>query len=114
MLIRYRTPVLTGLTFSPINALKTRQETIRIDHDFNDNHRLFGRYTHDLNLTQEPGGLFANTNLPNLTTTDTRIPGQTLAISLTDVSVANTRQRSDLQLFIKPDRLSGCRTQPPV
>jgi hypothetical protein len=75
----------TGLTFSPINALKTRQETMRIDHNINDNHRLFGRYTHDLNLTTEPGGLFANTNLPNVTTTDTRIPGQLLAISLTDV-----------------------------
>ena len=75
----------TGFTFSPINALKTRQETIRIDHNINDNHRLFGRYTHDLNITQEPGGLFANTNLPNLTTTDTRIPGMTLAVSLTDV-----------------------------
>lgn len=75
----------SGFTFSPINALKTRQETIRIDHALSDNHRLFGRYTHDLNLTTEPGGLFANTNLPNLTTTDTRIPGMTLAISLTDV-----------------------------
>lgn len=75
----------SGFTFSPINALKTRQETIRIDHGFSDNHRLFGRYTHDLNLTTEPGGLFANTNLPNLTTTDTRIPGMTLGISLTDV-----------------------------
>ena len=75
----------SGFTFSPINALKTRQETIRIDHSISDNHRLFGRYTHDLGLTTEPGGLFANTNLPNLTTTDTRIPGMTLAISLTDV-----------------------------
>ncbi len=72
-------------TFSPINALKTRQETIRIDHNFNSNHRLFGRYTHDLNQTQEPGGLFANTNLPNVTTTDTRIPGQTFALSLTSI-----------------------------
>ena len=76
---------VSGFIFSPINALKTRQETIRIDHNISDNHRLFGRYTHDLNQTQEPGGLFANTNLPNLTTTDTRIPGQTLAISLTNV-----------------------------
>lgn len=72
-------------TFSPINALRTRQETIRVDHNFNSNHRLFGRYTHDLNQTQEPGGLFANTNLPNVTTTDTRIPGQTFALSLTSV-----------------------------
>jgi hypothetical protein len=76
---------VSGFTFSPINALKTRQETIRIDHALSDNHRLFGRYTHDLGITQEPGGLFANTNLPNVTTTDTRIPGMTLAISLTDV-----------------------------
>ena len=75
----------SGFTFSPINALKTQQETIRIDHNINDNHRLFGRYTHDLNRTQEPGGLFANTNLPNVTTTDTRIPGMTFAASLTDV-----------------------------
>lgn len=71
--------------FSPINALRTRQETIRIDHKFNSNHRLFGRYTHDLNRTQEPGGLFANTNLPNVTTTDTRIPGQTFALSVTSL-----------------------------
>ncbi len=71
--------------FSPINALKTRQETIRIDHNFNQNQRLFGRYTHDLNLTQEPGGLFANTTLPNITTTDTRIPGQVFAASLTSI-----------------------------
>ena len=58
---------------------------MRIDHNFNSNHRLFGRYTHDLNLTQEPGGLFANTIYPNITTTDTRIPGQTFAISVTSV-----------------------------
>jgi len=75
----------SGFTFSPTNALKTRQEVVRIDHNFNDNHRLFGRYTHDLNITQEPGGLFANTNLPNITTTDTRIPGMTFAASMTDV-----------------------------
>ena len=78
---------LTGLTFSPINALKTRQETVRIDHAINDNHRLFGRYTHDLNITQEPGGLFANTNLPNVTTTDTRIK---LLTSNTRTSVATS------------------------
>ncbi|MBC7931033.1 MAG: carboxypeptidase regulatory-like domain-containing protein [Rubrivivax sp.] len=71
--------------FSPINALRTRQETIRIDHSLNDNHRLFGRYTHDLNRTQEPGGLFANTTLPNITTTNTRIPGMTFVASLTSV-----------------------------
>ncbi len=72
-------------THTPINALKTRQETIRIDHNFNSNHRLFGRYTHDLNETQEPTGLFTANAIPNFGTTDTRIPGQTLAISLTSI-----------------------------
>lgn len=72
-------------THTPINALKTRQETVRIDHNFNPNWRLFGRYTHDLNITQEPGGLFANTALPNVTTTDTRIPGMTFVASVTGV-----------------------------
>jgi carboxypeptidase family protein/TonB-dependent receptor-like protein len=68
-------------TYSPISTLKTRQETVRIDHNFNSNHRLFGRYTHDLNRTQEPAGLFNSTNLPNISTTDTRIPGMTFAVS---------------------------------
>ncbi len=72
-------------THTPINALKTRQETIRIDHNLNSNQRLFGRYTHDLNETQEPSGLFTTNAIPNFGTTDTRIPGQTLAISLTSI-----------------------------
>jgi Carboxypeptidase regulatory-like domain/TonB-dependent Receptor Plug Domain len=72
-------------THSPINFLKTRQETVRIDHNFNENHRLFGRYTHDLNLTQEPTGLFTTNAVPNFGTTDTRIPGQIFAVSLTNV-----------------------------
>ncbi len=75
----------SSFTHSPINFLQTRQETVRIDHNFNENHRLFGRYTHDLNLTQEPTGLFTANAIPNFGTTDTRIPGQILALSLTNV-----------------------------
>ena len=71
--------------YSPINALKTRQETIRIDHNFDDNWRIFGRYTHDLSITQEPGGLFAGVTLPGVATTDTRVPGQTFVASVTGV-----------------------------
>ncbi|HYE14889.1 MAG TPA: TonB-dependent receptor [Pyrinomonadaceae bacterium] len=70
---------------SPINALRTQQESIRIDHNFNDDHRLFGRYTHDLNRTQEPSGLFTTNNVPNFGTTNTRIPGMTFVASLTSV-----------------------------
>ncbi|HEX6184917.1 MAG TPA: TonB-dependent receptor [Pyrinomonadaceae bacterium] len=75
----------TQFVHSPVTALKTRQEAIRIDHLINDNHRLFGRYTHDLNLTREPTGLFTTNAVPNYGTTDTRIPGQTFVASLTSV-----------------------------
>lgn len=75
----------TGLTYSPINTLKTRHESIRIDHNFTDNHKLFGRYAHELNRTQEPSGLFTTNSVPNFGTTDTRIPGMTLVISMTSV-----------------------------
>jgi hypothetical protein len=75
----------SSFTFSPVNLQNTRQEVIRIDHVFNDKNRIFGRYTHDLNVTEETGGLFQGINLPNIATTDTRIPGQVLAINYTTI-----------------------------
>lgn len=76
---------LSGFLHTPINFLKTRQEVIRIDHSINDNNKLFGRYTHDLNKTQEPTGLFTTNAVPNFGTTDTRVPGMTFAASWTSV-----------------------------
>jgi len=69
----------------------TRQETGRIDHNFNSNHRLTGRYTHDLSDTLEPGGLFQGTafTVPNIATTTTNVPGQILAASLYSTWGAN-------------------------
>jgi hypothetical protein len=61
----------------------TRQETVRIDHNISNNHRLMGRYTHDLSQTREQGGLFFGVTVPNIATTDTNVPGQVLAINLT-------------------------------
>ncbi|HYH87297.1 MAG TPA: TonB-dependent receptor, partial [Pyrinomonadaceae bacterium] len=78
-----------GFTFSPANFRNTRQETIRVDHNFNDNYRLLGRYTHDLNETEESSGLFNNIVLPNVSTTVTRTPGQTFVLSLTSVLSPN-------------------------
>ena len=62
----------------------TRQETLRIDHNFSSYHQLTGRYTHDLSQTREPGGLFQGTSfpIPGIATTDTNVPGQVLAVSL--------------------------------
>lgn len=67
----------------------TRQEVLRIDHNFNSNNRLTGRYTHDLSQTREQGGLFFGASLPNLATTQTAVPGQVLAITLTSSFGAN-------------------------
>ena len=61
----------------------TRQETLRVDHNFNSNHRLMGRYTHDLSQTREQGGLFFGVTVPGIATTDTNVPGTILAVSLT-------------------------------
>ena len=60
----------------------TRQETMRIDHNFSSMHRLTGRYTRDLSQTRELGGLFFGATIPDVATTDTIVPGQVLAISL--------------------------------
>ncbi len=65
------------------NIQNTRQETVRIDHNFNSNHHLTGRYTRDLSQTRELGGLFFGLTIPDVATTDTTVPGQVLAISLT-------------------------------
>lgn len=94
---------INGFTFTPLNLQDTRQEVVRIDHNFNDNHRLFGRYTHDLNVTQETGGLFQGINLPNIATTDSRVPGQVMAISLTSIispSLVNEATYNFSQNFI--------------
>jgi hypothetical protein len=65
----------------------TRQEALRIDHAITDNHRLMGRYTHDLSQTQEQNGLFSAIGalpvVPNIATTATNVPGQIFSVGLT-------------------------------
>lgn len=60
----------------------TRQEVVRVDYDLNPRWKLTGRYTHDLSETRELGGLFFNTAVPNVATTDTDVPGQVFAAQL--------------------------------
>jgi hypothetical protein len=67
------------------NINNTRQEVARVDYDANANWRLTGRYTHDNSYTQEPGGLFFGTAVPNVATTDTNVPGQVAAAVLRGV-----------------------------
>jgi len=61
----------------------TRQESLRIDHNFNSMHHLTGRYTRDLSQTSELGGLFFGLTIPDVATTETSVPGDILAITLT-------------------------------
>ena len=74
-----------GFLFSRIDVLNTRQETIRIDHSFNQNHSTAVRYTHDLSETVEPLGLFFGAGFPGIPTSETRVPGQVLAASVTSL-----------------------------
>lgn len=74
-----------GFTFSPVNINNTRQEVVRIDHNFTANHKIFGRFTQDTSDTQETGGLFAGSAFPNIATTDTSVPGRVFAVSYTGI-----------------------------
>ena len=74
-----------GFTYSPVNINNTRQEVVRIDHNFNSNHKIFGRFTQDTSNTQESFGLFNNIVLPNVSTTDTNVPGRVFAASYTGI-----------------------------
>ena len=76
---------LRGLTFTPVNINNTRQEVIRIDHNFNDNHKIFGRYTQDRSDTQESGGLFTGISLPGVAVTNTGVPGKVFAVNYTGI-----------------------------
>ncbi len=76
---------INGFTFSPVNINNTRQEVVRIDHNFSANHKIFGRFTQDTSSTQETGGLFAGVAFPNVATTDTNVPGRVFALSYTGI-----------------------------
>jgi hypothetical protein len=64
------------------NMNNTRQEVIRVDYDMSPKWRITGRYTHDLSETRELGGLFVGMAWPGIATTNTRVPGQVLAIGV--------------------------------
>jgi hypothetical protein len=74
-----------GFLFSRVDVLNTRQESIRIDHSFNENNNIFGRYTQDRSDTIEPLGLFFGAGFPGIPTSETGVPGKVAAISYTRV-----------------------------
>ncbi len=55
---------------APATLEKWREELVRIDHNFNDNWRLFGHYIHDSWSTVVPNALWGNgTSFPTVNTT---------------------------------------------
>jgi Carboxypeptidase regulatory-like domain len=69
------------------NDQDTRQEVIRLDWAPSARWRFMGRYTHDLSETTEAGGLFFNTPIPDIATTQTRVPGHVfVAQAVTTIS----------------------------
>jgi hypothetical protein len=73
----------------------TRQEVIRLDYGWSARWRMTGRYTHDLSETRELGGLFFNTPVPNVATTDTDVPGVVSSVSVR--TIVNDRQLNEVQ-----------------
>ncbi|HEY6329253.1 MAG TPA: carboxypeptidase regulatory-like domain-containing protein [Blastocatellia bacterium] len=71
-----------GQAPSPINF---RQELLRVDHKFNDKISIWGRYVHDGQSTEEPGGLFTGLAFPGVATTTTFTPAVNIIGALTAV-----------------------------
>ena len=79
-----------GFSASLVGVQNTRQETARIDHNFNERNSIFGRYTQDRSDTVEPQGLFFTAGFPGVPTSATGVPGRVLAVSYTRVFSPHT------------------------
>jgi hypothetical protein len=79
------------------NEQDTRQEVARLDWQISPRWRWMGRYTHDLSETTEPGGLFFNTQIPDVATTLTDVPGQVFVTQLTTTVTPNVFNELSVQ-----------------
>ena len=89
------------------NLNNTRQEVIRMDYDWTDTQRLWGRYTHDLSETRELGGLFFSTPIPGVAGTETTVPGQVAAFGVR--SIFGSSKLNELNYHFSSNNIS---TQP--
>lgn len=70
--------------FTPLRSnYNGRQELIKGDHYFNQNHQISVRYLQDAIPTVEPGGLFTGAALPGVSTTSTNSPGRNWTVRAT-------------------------------
>lgn len=59
-------PIGSNATFQPASPSDFRQEFIRLDYIFNQNHSIYGRYIHDTNQVIDPYGTFTISQLPTI------------------------------------------------
>jgi Carboxypeptidase regulatory-like domain len=75
-------PVGSNTTFQQPNPFDYRQDILRLDYRFNDNHSIYGRYLHDNYDLIEPFGTFIGGALPTIPTNRLR-PGTGIQVSYT-------------------------------
>ena len=78
-------PVGNNATFQLDNPFDYRQDIVRLDYRFNDQHSVYGRYLHDKYDLIEPLGTFSGSNLPTTPTNRLR-PGNSYQVSHTWVA----------------------------
>ncbi|HVF86915.1 MAG TPA: carboxypeptidase-like regulatory domain-containing protein [Pyrinomonadaceae bacterium] len=76
------TPTGNNTTFQQPNPFDFRQEILRLDYRFNDNHTIYGRYLHDMYDLIDPFGTFIGGALPTIPSNRLR-PGTGLQLSYT-------------------------------
>ncbi|MEJ7710517.1 MAG: hypothetical protein WKF84_11775 [Pyrinomonadaceae bacterium] len=75
-------PIASNTTFQQPNPFDYRQDILRMDYRFNDNHSIYGRYIHDNYNLIDPFGTFIGGNLPTIPTNRLR-PGYGIQVSYT-------------------------------
>jgi hypothetical protein len=79
-----RTGWLVGQYIVPESALNNyRQEILPVDQKIMNKIQVFGRYMQDNLPTTEPGGLFAGSGLPGISSTSTNAPGRNIVAHVT-------------------------------
>jgi hypothetical protein len=71
--------------FSQRNVFNSRQEIVRLDHNFGDKTSVWVKFENDVIPTVEPGGFGIASNIPNLATTETQSPGRAYLVHLQNV-----------------------------
>ncbi|MGH9584350.1 MAG: TonB-dependent receptor, partial [Bryobacteraceae bacterium] len=74
---------VNGQSIANVSSLNNyRQDIVRLDQNISDKVHAFARYMQDVVPTTEPGGLFAGSPLPGISSTATNAPGRNLVANV--------------------------------